>query len=454
MTLPNYFFADLPPEATLSPAMLREACLTLKRNREQYLAGRTTDHLVKVLIGVAEGWHQPENPFRQLALAQGPATTGFSRATLEKGLDKFFKQFTRENLQALLARDLGDVRCLDGTSPALAEPHRHRMAMAIGPEFLVHITAGNIPNPTLMSIALGLLMRSAQFVKCARGSSFLPRLFAHSIYDFDHKLGACLEIAEWRGGNAALEEALFAEADCVTATGSDEALTAIRAKLPVKIRFIGYGQRVSFGFVASDVLSARGVERIAAGAGEDVIAWNQLGCLSPHVIYVQRGGAVVPKRFAELLADELEHREATEPRGDVPAESAASIASRRAIYEVRAAHSLDTHLWCSANSTAWTVVYEEDARFQMSCLHRFIYVKAVADLAEALRAADPVRGSVSTVGIAVPDDQAQEISMRLARWGATRVCPLGQMQNPPLTWRHDGRPSLGDLVTWTDWEMG
>ncbi|HEU0040218.1 MAG TPA: acyl-CoA reductase, partial [Verrucomicrobiae bacterium] len=86
-------------------------------------------------------------------------------------------------------------------------------------------------------------------------------------------------------------------------------------------------------------------------------------------------------------------------------------------------------------------------------LHRFIYVKAVADLAEALRAADPVRGKVSTVGIAVPDDQAQEIAVRLARWGATRVCPLGQMQNPPLTWRHDGRPALGDLVTWTDWEQ-
>jgi hypothetical protein len=28
------------------------------------------------------------------------------------------------------------------------------------------------------------------------------------------------------------------------------------------------------------------------------------------------------------------------------------------------------------------------------------------------------------------------------------------MQNPPLTWRHDGRPALGDLVTWTDMEMG
>ena len=46
----------------------------------------------------------------------------------------------------------------------------------------------------------------------------------------------------------------------------------------------------------------------------------------------------------------------------------------------------------------------------------------------------------------------EELATQLARWGATRICPLGQMQNPPLTWRHDGRPALGDLVTWTDWE--
>ena len=47
MNLPNYFLADLPPEATLSPAMMAEACQTLKRNRERYLAGRSTEQLVK-----------------------------------------------------------------------------------------------------------------------------------------------------------------------------------------------------------------------------------------------------------------------------------------------------------------------------------------------------------------------------------------------------------------------
>jgi hypothetical protein len=472
MNLPNYFLADLPREATLSPAMITEACQTLKRNRGHYLAARSTDGLVKILSEVAESWLQPEFPFRKFVLEcagvqalacssdtlkrelQQTPTTGFSRATLEKGLDNFFQQLTRENFHALLAQEFGDAKRLDKFVATGAEEKSNRAAIATGPEFLVHIAAGNIPNPTLTSIVFGLLMRSAQFVKCASGSSFLPRMFAHSIYDADPKLGACLEIAEWRGGNAGLESALFAEADCVTATGGDEMLAAIRAQLPLKTRFLGYGHRVSFGFVAGEVLHGSRAKKIVAAAADDVVAWNQLGCLSPHVIYVEAGGEVSPDKFAELLADELERREQTEPRGELAAEHAAVIASRRGIYEVRAAHSPETtQHWCSKNSTAWTVVYEADTRFQMSCLNRFIYVKAVSDLTAALQGADEIRGKVSTVGLAAPEEKINEIATQLARWGATRVCPLGRMQNPPLTWRHDGRPALGDLVTWTDLEI-
>jgi hypothetical protein len=291
-------------------------------------------------------------------------------------------------------------------------------------------------------------------VKCASGSAFLPRLFAHSIYEADAKVGACLEIAEWRGGNAEVESALFAEADCVTATGSDETLAAIRARLPATTRFLGYGHRVSFGFVTGEVLSRYYAGQIVSRAADDVVAWNQLGCLSPHVIYVQTGGETSPEKFAERLADELEQREQTEPRGALPPEPAAAIASRRGIYEVRAAHSPEsTQHWCSKDSTAWTVVYEADARFQLSCLNRFIYVKPVRDLAAALHQAEMVRGQVSTVGLGVPEHRLEELARQLAQWRVTRVCPLGRMQNPPLTWRHDGRPAVGDLVTWTDWEM-
>jgi hypothetical protein len=443
VNLPDYFFADLPPEATLSSTMVAAACDTLKRNREKYLLPRTTADIVNILCEVAADWLSPESQFRRHALELGPAESGFSRPVLEKGLDGFFRQFTPENFQALLAQELGEAGRLDGFAAG---------ALARGPDFLVHIAAGNLPNPALMSLTLGLLTRSAQFMKCASGASLLPRLFAHSLYHADHKLGACLEIAEWRGGNRELEDVLFAHADCVTATGSDATLAVIRAQLPAKVRFLGYGQRVSFGFVAREVLRDETVAETVARAADDVIAWDQHGCLSPHVIYVEEHGAVELDKFAQLLAVELAQREASAPRGKIAVEAAGAIASRRAIYETIAAHRADAKIWSSPDSTAWTVVFEHDVNFRFSPLNRFIYVKPVPDVAAVMPGVDEVHGKVSTVGVAAPPEKMRELALRFARWGATRICPLGQMQNPPLTWRHDGRPALGDIVLWTDVE--
>jgi hypothetical protein len=452
--LPNYFLADLPAEASLTATMVTEACRTLKRNREQYLKGRSVESLIRTLSNLGQSWLEPDYPFRQLALDQGPLRTGFSQATLSSGLDALFQQFTTESFRALLEQDLGHSQRVEDFVAADSERRAGRAAVVTAPELLAHFCAGNLPNPSIVSMALGLLLRSAQFVKAASGQSFLLRLFAHSLYELEPKLGACLEIAEWEGGNLDLERIIFEEADCVTANGSDETIAAIRRRLPVKTRFVGYGHKLSFSYISSGVLTGLNTQRLARRAASDVVAWNQTGCLSPHVIYVQNGGATDAEQFAAALSTELEELEHAEPRGELPVEEAAAIASRRAIYEIRAAHSPETKQWVSQGSTAWTVVFENNPMFQSSCLNRFIYVKSVRDINEVLESADKVRGKVSTVGLAAPDDVAQALAMQLARWGVTRVCPLGQMQNPPLTWRHDGRPALGELVTWTDWEMG
>jgi hypothetical protein len=443
MNLPNYFLADLPAEAELTPVMIAAACETLKRHREKHLVPRSTADIVKILCEVAQEWLKSDNHFRKLALDRGPEETKFSRRILERGLDDFFRRFTPENFQTLLVQELGEAGRLDHFSDG---------ALARGPRFLVHVAAGNLPNPALMSLTLGLLTRSAQFMKCASGAAFIPRLFAHSVHEADRKLGTGLEIAAWSGGNADLEQALFAEADCVTVTGEDKTLADIQSRLPAGVRFLGYGQRISFGFIAREVLTEETVAETISRAADDVVAWDQNGCLSPHCFYVEERGVVESDKFASLLAAELMRREYDEPRGEITIEASAAIASRRSLYESLAVHRGDVKIWASQNSTAWTVVFEHEPRFHFSPLNRFVFIKPVADAAAVWPGIDELGGKVSTVGIAAPPDKMRDLAAQFARWGAPRICPLGRMQDPPLTWRHDGRPALGDLITWTDFE--
>ena len=453
MELPNYFLADLPDASTLTPKLITDACHTLKRNREKFLAAHTTDSLISVLTKLGREWLDTEFPFRQMVLENGPAATGFSRETLAAGLNRFFAQFTRENFEALVVQDLGSLKRLDEIVADSTEAKEDRGSIVRGHDLLVHITGGVLPNAPIMSIILGLLAQSAQFVKCASGTSFIPRMFAHSLYAVQPKLGACLELAEWKGGTNQFEETLFAEAGCVTATGSDESLAQIRRQLPARVRFIGYGHKLSLAYITREALDKSGAEKIATSLVEDIVAWNQLGCLSPHAIYVESGGAASSMSFAEALSQLLAAREAADPRGSVPAESSAAIATRRMFYEVRASADEGTKIWSSSGSTAWTVVHETSPQFQPSCLNRFIYVKPIGAFEDFLASIGAVHEQVSTVGLAALLARAQQISLSLARAGVTRICRLGSMQNPPLTWRHDGRPSLGELVTWTDIEF-
>ena len=206
---------------------------------------------------------------------------------------------------------------------------------------------------------------------------------------------------------------------------------------------------MSLAYVTEKGLTDQGIAEVAAKCAKDVTAWDQQGCLSPHVIYVESGSA---EAFAEALAVALCSFETTHPRGMLSTEEAADVVRRRSVYEIRAANCRDTLLWASEQSTAWTVVLERDSEFQYSCLNRFVYVKLTRSADETLRRLEPMRGRVSTVGLAVATREAAGVSLALAKWGVSRICPVGKMQTPPLLWRHDGRPSLGDLVVWTDWE--
>ncbi len=454
MSLPPCYLADLPPQAELTPALIREAWLSLQRNREQHLGHRTTPAMLRDLESAASLWLSPDSPYLQVALKFGTQESGFTAPTIEAGLRQLFGSITVAELETWIEQDLGHPYRLDAFCASGPERASNRRSKAIGPATVAHITAGNLPAAGVTSLVSGLVVRSAQFLKCATGCSLIPRLFAHSVREINPQLGACIEIAEWPRNRADLHEALIEPAECVTVSGTDESVAALRTRIPVTKRFVAHGHRASFAFIARETLVSGRLDTLAEPVARDVCAWNQQGCLSPHVVYVEEGGAVTAEIFAGHLAAALDRIEHTLPRGPLPEGDAATIRSRRSFYEVRAAASDDTKLWQSAHSTAWTVVYEADPQFQASCLNRFVYVKGVPSLAVALQGTDRIRHHVSTVGLAASPARAPELASRMADWGVTRICPVGGMQQPSLLWRHDGRPALADLVRWTDWEEG
>ena len=49
MILPQLFLADLPSDAVLTPQLIRDACIAVKRNRANWLAQRRTQELVELI---------------------------------------------------------------------------------------------------------------------------------------------------------------------------------------------------------------------------------------------------------------------------------------------------------------------------------------------------------------------------------------------------------------------
>ena len=336
----------------------------------------------------------------------------------------FLGSTTAEDLLALVRVELGH----EG-APDAFQPHGAHSAMALPPGTILHIISGNTPAAGLQSLIRGLLLGARNL--CKIPSAGLPE-----IAEFRAALPGWL--AERVEISAELPDEWLTRADAVIVFGSDETIAHFRARVRADRTFIAHGHKLSAGFVFDDPRFES-----VPGAARDVAAFDQQGCLSPHVIFV-RGDA---RAYAARLADEMEAISIRKLRGSISLSEKIAIRAAREDFAFRAANDGDVQLWQSADSTEWTVVFDAAPGFPRSPLNRFIFIKPMpADPARDLHA---VRAHLSCAGIW---PAAPEHARALAAAGFSRICPLGQMQLPPWTWHQDGQRTLAALVRWVGLE--
>jgi hypothetical protein len=332
-------------------------------------------------------------------------------------------EMTAENILCWVELELG--RLLHEGKPR-EYGHHHCLARALSP--ILHVVSGNTPHAALQSLVRGIVVGAKNWMKLPQGG--LPE-----VDEFSLRLPMALkpELADQ------LNPSWVHDAEAIVVFGTDETVQQFSRQLLPTQRLLAHGHKISFGLIWAPT-----DQEVVNGAARDAFVFDQLGCLSPQFYYLAGDSA----GFASLLATRLEELCRTVPVTTVRGyEIAAALRSCREKWKFRAATEPGVLVWESPGTLDWVVIHDPAPCLVANPLYRTIFVKPMpSDLGSVLA---PIRRHISTIGLHPVNLDSVEIATRL---GAQRVCQIGQMQKPPLTWHHDGWPTLASLVRFVDVE--
>ena len=384
--------------------------------------------------------------YRKQAEARLPVVSGYDADMVRLGLTGFFKTFRAAQLKRFVAEDFANPAVLDGFQPTA----KGGAVRAFGPDLLVHSWAGNVPALSLWSLISGLLVKAPAIGKLASAEPLFAGWFARLLAEVHPPLADCLAVVWWRGAGGEEADALYAQADTVLAYGGNQTLDALRRRLPVTTRFLPHGHKLGFGLIGAQALDTLKAPAMARLAAWDVMRYDQQGCYSPHVFYVQSGAPISPRAFADYLAAELANLQRRFARRELDLEEGAALARWQQNMEWGG----EAHQLLGPVDAPWSVAYSESLQpLAPTALYRTIAVVAVDRLDAVLPVVAAQRDYLQTAGIAAGPEELYRLAGLLGAAGVTRISAIGSMSMPEAGWHHDGRFNLLDLVRMTEIEQ-
>jgi len=376
------------------------------------IAARPLAETVTALAAAATAWREDAELARAL-----PAVARLDPPMVAALLPLVAEAFDADAMAALIESELG--------TGATARPAPTGVAL------VAYVLASNVPALALPAIALACLVGAAVVVKSGRDDPLSATVFQRALAAVDPDLAATVVTAYWPGGLPDLEEILFARADVAVLTGGEPAIAALARR--VGRRLVTHGPRVSVAAVAREGLED--VEQVAHAVALDVALYEQRGCLSPRAVYVESGGRLAPRDFAERLAAALDALAERLPpvSADVEERAAARVLREGAD-------------WTSGTTVlrgpGGIVLYDEDPSFRPTLPARSLRVHPIASLAALPELLPAAR--IECLGLAAGDPRGLVPALR--EHGVSRLCPVGRMQRPPLGWPRGQHAPLGVLL--------
>ncbi|HLO11025.1 MAG TPA: acyl-CoA reductase [Pseudoneobacillus sp.] len=427
---------------------IKEIARVVQENRDQYLFALPIHEIVEKIDQAVQKWLDPDYPLRQLAEKLIPTITGYDAEMVRLELKRYMRTFRKKELLRFLEEEFDQPAMLDEFRPRKSGG----MSRAYGPRVIFHVFSGNVPGVQIWSLVMGILLKSATIGKTSTAEPILPVLFTMSLAEVDEKLAETIAILPWKGGTIELEEPAIESADAIIMYGSNETVQKIRPKVPHHKKFLSYGHKISFAMIGKEALTPDHYYEYIHKLAEDVSVYDQQSCLSPQTVFVEKGGAISPKQFAQMLATELERYHKKRPRAKVSTEEAMALQRLRNRYQLEALQHEKVLVFASKIDTSWTVIYHDEPGFEGTPLNRSIHVFSSENIEKDLFFIKPYEQYIQSCGLAVSPDRLFHIANLLGMYGVNRICSIGEMNRAKPGWHHDGGFNLLDLVRITDIE--
>jgi hypothetical protein len=395
--------------------------------------------IVRAVAGAAERWCDADFPPRVRATAAIAHRLGYTIPVVDYALDRLFGGISTDTLTAAIVDELGSLAALDGFTEHAGRPAS--WARAAGAVTIVS-------SDTTIGVAIAPLV----FALCAKctvtvkdRSDDLVAAFVETLGEEEPALAAATTVRSWAGGDDGVEARALGDAAVVVAFGGDDALREIRRRCAPGATLVAFGHRTSAGYVASGDLAGERAA-LALAIARDALLYDGDGCLSLHLLFVERTAEGAHERFVEDLAAACAATAIEFPAGPRKAARAARANAYAATAAFRAANGTGRVL--RAPDGAWSVVADpppDDLPPFGGGVLPVLFVDGIAGSAAYVRRhALPVQA----VGVADPGSAAAaELADAL---GAVRIARFGTMQDPPLAGRHGGRARIADFVRWVD----
>jgi hypothetical protein len=318
------------------------------------------------------------------------------------------------------------------------------------PRIVFHVLAGNLFVAGIESMVHASLIGACSLVRCSSADPVFPRLWRDALALADSEFADSIAIGDWPSEDETATRRAIDASDCVVAFGDDSSVSAVRALTPPSKRFVGHGFKISIALVGRDALSRSTVHQVVSDLAYDFSVYDQQGCLSPRVAFIENGGEADAAEFASALGDAMRRLARALPRHALDLNEKAALAVARDNVLIRAATGRDC-LLASGPVDEFLITIDLLEPFQLGSLNRHCDLRVFGDAAEIRGALAPYVGHISTVGVAGDWNRWRELCLALR---PSRVCALGNMQRPPLGWIHDGNLPLMGLVDFCGYEFG